>query len=171
MPELVLAAMEYCSTPEKIPSATLRRNIEREYVKGSLTATLFSPYYWAGFYHNGRKGFSVKQGGSNWLVYYKDPRRDPRYPSTGQYPQMQSQLRSTASVWEQIKADAKKGMVVFAKQVGPSSAHPFFSDTGAGGMVGLSGEFDKIAVEMSGEYFKALLESKGLFNRTVKVDV
>lgn len=78
------------------------------------------PHYWATAYHEGRGPVRARPG--RWLVYWRDPARDPRL-SDGRPPLKRSDRRRlTREEW--IRAVKDPGVVI-TKSVGPWKGNPF----------------------------------------------
>lgn len=115
----------------------------RDEKPGLVIAALTVPHFWAWSVHKGRG--PVRPDKKRVLVWFRNPRDDPRYPG-GVYPQRLSQRRElTKDQWDfwqlQNRLAQKNGqpepMIVatYSKEVTPGK--PFFSNRGPdGGMQG-----------------------------------
>lgn len=110
-------------------SRTLRDALRVERVRNRWFIGV--PHYWAVYYHDGntRPRRSSRKGG--FLVWYKNPKDDPRH--NGRYPKRKSQLRSLIQAGislERLRADLEAGRAVIAKMSprsgGGVAPHPFF---------------------------------------------
>ena len=107
----------------RIPSKTIARSMFRVLDVEVMKITFDSPYYWAGWYLEGRGSVTPKS--SKYLIFFRNPKDDPRLQ--GGYPKTASDVRKlTKSEWREWnarnraakKAGADPPMVV-TKQVGP----------------------------------------------------
>lgn len=88
------------------------------------------PHYWAAYYHDGRGPVTPVE--KVWLVYFRDPRDDPRIE--GGYPVTRDQIRRLTEeewhFWLQQNKIAKINQLpepmIVTKHVGPAEGHPFF---------------------------------------------
>lgn len=73
----------------KIPSFQLKSALQIKYIN-SYSGFLWVPHYWAIYVHSGRN--TVRPTVSTYLVWFRDPLDDPRYPR-GKYPVRKSEVR------------------------------------------------------------------------------
>lgn len=114
-----------------VTSATLRRSMYVMKEKRSGGYRIVFPQFWAIYYHNGRGAITAEPG--HFLVYFVDPRNDPRLKAG--YPTLKRQVRhlSAAQFAFGVKMNKKlekegrgpMAYMVFTRHVGPSKAHPF----------------------------------------------
>ena len=120
-----------------IPSRTLEKalRIKQAVTRPGRGAQLFIPHYWALYAHDGRRGFTAI-GPRKFLVFFADPRNDPRTDGGRDYPVRVSQVKKLT------KAQFDKGMRInrqrekqgeppfsymkVLKSVGPARGTPFF---------------------------------------------
>lgn len=94
--------------------------IKRKRIKDGQAVTL--PHYWATTYQEGRGPVRAKPGG--FLVFWKDPKNDPRL-NFGRPPVLRrDRPRLTRQQWYQAVRDAKAGRAVITKEVGPWKGNP-----------------------------------------------
>jgi len=123
------------------------------------------PQYWAKFFHNGRSAFVAK---AKALVWFKDPRKDPRqnpaYHTFKNTERPLDQLISKAE-FKQLVADKE---LIIRRATGPvdkSKENPFFSNTG--GMAGLDKEVGDIAKRETYRYMEEELKRRGLKKKKI----
>lgn len=132
--ELLLAQGFIRRVRPMIRSRTLREALAVEQTRRRTTIRI--PHYWAIFYHDGRGPAFPK---NRFLVWFKDPRLDPRLP--GRHPVTRDEVRPLREVlpdleWEDIVQLAADGLVVIAP-VSPFDAtivegDPFFTRAAMG---------------------------------------
>jgi hypothetical protein len=121
---------------KSIGSRTLRAAIRLIINESEERADLFIPHYWAVYYHDGRPGFSAASVGARKLVFFDDPRDDPRKPTPERENQVQhltrrqyeDGLRRNA---ERARVGARPFMYV-VDSVGAAPPRPFFKELEAG---------------------------------------
>ena len=115
----------------RIGSSTLRKALRLIVEANQGRARLFIPHYWAVYYHDGRGGFGPKS--ARKLVFFDDPRDDPRAPT----PERQAQVRrlTRAEYEEGLRRNALRRAAGFTRpfmyvvsSVGPAAGNPFFED-------------------------------------------
>ena len=131
----------------KIRSKTLRNSLRTVVDFSGNRGRLNIPYYWARYYHDGRG--PVYPVYKKWLVWFKDPRKDPRlaqgYPMT-RTQAMSRRLRMSPAVFSALR---QSGDIIVVKRSGPAKANPFFTE----GMRG----FKTVADQVVRRQFKELL--------------
>ena len=164
LPLALRAAYDYCNIPLKIPSKSIRLSMTLEQ-DAPLRGRLNVPFYWATWYHNGRGGIE-KGPNDGFLVYYKDPKQDPRIKSG--YPVRRSDVKRLSPY--RFKQDRRAGKLIVRKSVGPTNRNfPFFSDTG--GMIGFDSKLDELAKKETDSYVARKLQAAGLLNKKVSVKI
>lgn len=163
---LLFEAYEYSNTIVKIPSKTLRTFMYIEHYRGENKGYVVVPHYWADYYHNGRG--NVYASPSGMLVYYKDPKDDPRIASG--YPVTKRGVKRLSP--NRFREDARAGKLIVVKSVGPAIVkHPFFDDSSALGMSGFKQRAEAIVNRESDIYVRNLLQSKKLLDRKVTINL
>jgi len=168
-PLVLKEAYDYSNTSTKIPSESIRLSMAIRYKAGELKGSLNVPYYWAEWYHNGRKAI-YKGPSDGFLIYYKDPKQDPRIKNG--YPVRASDVRRLSK--GEFKRDRKAGKLIVTKSVGPTKRnYPFFADKSvkgtAGGMEGFDTKVDNLAKKETDNYITEKLAVAGLLGKTIKV--
>lgn len=110
---------------------------------GQTLGRLHIPHYWAQFVHNGRGEVRPRQAA--FLVWFRNPRDDPRLPP-GRWPVRVEELRRfTSESWDfwtqQNKAARAAGRpepMIIRRVSGPVAANPFYSHGPGGGMQSLT---------------------------------
>ncbi len=126
-------------------SKHLSRNIEIRKAARSRRAAgarIYIDHYWARFVHDGRGKFGPPKG-SQFYVWYKDRKEDPRLSASGGYPRRFREVRKLTR--EEFIRDKKAGKLVWVDaRLGVGKVHtgvpgsPFFSNAAGGGMRGFS---------------------------------
>lgn len=176
-----------------IPSEQLRAGlITIEEAKGK--GKLHVPHYWALYIHDGRGPSPGAGGGDKILVWFKDPKNDPRYPG-GVYPVRLSQVKRLTKAqfrkWSRInraiigryKQQSGKRiltasdyramdlpMIIAKSSPGDRSgvkSVPFFSNAPGGGMAGFKGRAGSIAKRETSKFVTDTLQRQGLLHKTV----
>jgi hypothetical protein len=127
-------------------STHLSRNVEiRAAARTQRTAgsRIYLDHYWARFVHDGRGKMSGPPRDSQFYVWYKDRKEDPRLSASGGYPRRFREVRKLTK--EEFIADKKAGKLVWVDmRLGAGRVHsgvapsPFFSNDSGGGMKGFS---------------------------------
>lgn len=102
------------------------------------TARVNVPHYWAYYHHNGRRAIDLT-GKGHVMVYFEDPRNDPRTGGTKNYPVRRSDVKSLRDFPGAYKrglaenaARRKAGILtpymIVTKKVGPAMGTHFFSE-------------------------------------------
>lgn len=117
-----------------VTSAALRRSMYVMKEKRSGSYRIVFPQFWAIYYHNGRDAITAAPG--KFLVYFPDPRNDPRLKAG--YPTLKKQVRhlTAAQFAFGVKMNKKlekqgrgtMAYMVFTRHVGPARAHPFIKE-------------------------------------------
>ncbi len=146
------------------PSQTLRDALR--VVRDGQRWFVGVPHYWAVYYHDGR-ATSRSTRPNGFLVWYKNPKDDPRH--RGNFPVRASQLRSLRQAGislERLRADIESGRAVIARSSprngGAVAGRPFF-------VRGLRGFFAAGGSELAQREFTRLLkrEAPKAFKLTV----
>lgn len=139
-----------------IPSKTLKRacsfvpgpGVNRFAVESRGKLTI--PHYWAVIVHDGRKRVSMPPG--RFLIWYKNPRNDPRFPGRSTPARLAARLsfRDLYSTKAEFKARIKKDRdkLIISRTSGPVAANPFFGNEPGQGMHGLMQESHVIVREL-----------------------
>lgn len=90
----------------KIPSNQLKSMLQIKYIN-QTSGFLWVPHYWAIYVHSGRK--QVSPVVSTYLVWFRNPQDDPRYPG-GRYPVRREEVRRLTA--EQFKEWAAKNRAI-----------------------------------------------------------
>ena len=75
-----------------VPSRTLRRDMQIFYGGREQRGVLRFPYFWAVYVHDGRGPFGPRRG-SEFLVWFRNPRDDPRTQGGRRYPRRERDIR------------------------------------------------------------------------------
>lgn len=105
----------------KIQSETLRAALFVDIVPTEDAVRVGVPHYWAIYYHDGRGPVRAKPG--KWLVYFKDPAKDPRIQSG--YPERAASIVRLSR--EEFQEALARDELIVVKSVGPAAPHPFFT--------------------------------------------
>lgn len=146
-------------------SKTLSRHIEIR--TGAPTARsessrIYIDHYWAIYVHDGRGTFGPPRG-SQFYVWFKDRKKDPRLSASGGYPRRFREVRKLTK--EEFVFHKKAGdLFWFDKAAGHGRTHvkagvpgsPFFSNEPGGGMRG----FGKIAGKLVSPRFSRHLTTR-----------
>jgi hypothetical protein len=145
----------------KIRSKTLRAALKTYVVGAGRKGLLNVPHFWSWYFHDGRGPVRTKY--SKYLVWYKNPKEDPRL--SGGYPVTRSQQRRLQH-WEFVR-DLNAGKIIMTKTAGPfpkAKANPFFTE----GMAGFPAVADKVVRAKLPGYIAAQLRRNGVSGITVK---
>lgn len=138
-------AYQYAHPNVRKVSNTLAQFMKMEMVserEGLIVSALSVPHYWAGILHFGRGPVSPQA--ASVLVWFRNPRDDPRYPG-GVYPQRKSQIRKlTKGQWDfwvaqnrLARANNLPEPMIVRRWSGGTKPRPFFSNHPPdGGMAG-----------------------------------
>lgn len=117
-----------------IQSETLKRSMYVMKEKRSGSYRIVFPYYWAIYYHNGRD--TVEAAPGHYLIYFRDPRNDPRL--RGGYPKNKKDVKKLSSAQFRFGLKMNRKLqkagggpmdyMVLAKSVGPARPHPFIKE-------------------------------------------
>lgn len=147
--------------------ASTRSETVKKYLQSRITETGVTfnvPHYWVGYYHDGRGSFGPKD--AVWLVYFKNPKDDPRIASG--YPVSRSAVRRlTASQykegWQMNREMQKRNpgggamqYMIVTKHVGPTAEtkkDPFFRK----GLSNIGDDIRKIATAEIRDYVKQVI--------------
>lgn len=116
---------------------------------------LYSDPYWALYFHDGR-GPIVKGKGA--LVWYDDPKQDPRN-NGGYTPHRASQLRRLRLSKDEFKRLRESGEIIVSKTSGPVAPTPYFSNKG--GMAGFKAIAAQIVREEMDRYMQEIIAELG----------
>lgn len=166
LPLALRAAFDYVNTPTKIQSKSIRLSMTPE-IDAPLRGRLNVPYYWAEWYHNGRSAINLNGSDKGPMVYFRDPKKDPRIK--GGYPVSASDVKPLRLSSSQYWRLRDSGELIATMRVGPTRPHPFFADSG--GMAGFPQELDKIAKAETDKYVTAKLQAAGLLNKKVSIKI
>jgi len=114
----------------KIGSRTLRNALRLIVNESEERADLFIPHYWAVYYHDGRG--RVSPVNARKLVFFDNPRDDPRYPT----PERESQVKHLTKrqyergleINQERAARGLRPFMYVVDSVGPSRPRPFFRE-------------------------------------------
>ncbi|MCP4897872.1 MAG: hypothetical protein GY906_12945 [bacterium] len=121
-----------------IPSRTLRKALQIKYVRSGVQifrAYLVIPHYWALYVHDGRGGFGPRR--ARVLVWFRDPRNDPRTDGATNYPVREGDIRrlTRSEFYHGVAMNHRHGTpdnpmpyMVIAKWRGGDKPQPFFSE-------------------------------------------
>lgn len=128
------------------------------------------PHFWAVYVHDGRQAPVYPRNGT-FLIWWKDPRQDPRLRG-GSTPQRASQLRHLTPsqfrramrIHRQALASGGDSPIVVTRRVNRSTpGNPFFSSGPRGGMQGFWRVANMVGEpEVRGEVFRVLGEHLGV---------
>lgn len=131
----------------EIPSKVLRRACRfqetKETVLGS-SGQLYIPHYWAVILHDGRR--AVRTRGRKFLVWYKNPRQDPRLQG-GKTPARYADRGKLQLTPQQFREELKKGRIIVSQKSRAVKGKPFFGNKPGEGMYGFEQEVSLIALE------------------------
>lgn len=124
---------------------------------------VFTEYYWALYYHDGRGSIRARPG--KFLVFFRDPDDDPRISGTARdYPRRAAENRRLRLSKAEFRSLLKSKRLIATKRVGPASAHPFFER----GYARLQSKFGPTLVRLlSEEFLKDLRQHDVLDDRDV----
>lgn len=153
------------------------------------------PHYWAVFAHDGRGPSPGAAGTGKILVWFRDPKDDPRYPG-GKYPVHRSDIkhltRGQFRKWSRInqkiinayrRSTGKRiltasdyramNLPMIIAQNSPGNRGrvpgvPFFSNAPGGGMAGFRKEMNVVGKVIVDRFVKEELQRNGLLNKTIK---
>lgn len=127
-----------------IPSRTLRRSMQI-FIDRNTTVYLQIPYFWALYVHDGRGPYSVHSRARKgrrqprYLVWFKNPRDDPRTQGASKYPKREKEIRQlTLAQWEyglernKERSPGNPYMIVVRSVNKTTPANPFFEKGLAG---------------------------------------
>lgn len=153
------------------------------------------PHYWARFIHDGRGPSPSASGTGKILVWFRDPKDDPRYPG-GMYPIRRSDIkrltRGQFRKWSRInqkiinayrRSTGKRILtaadyramnlpMIIAKNSPGSRGRvigvPFFSNAPGGGMFGFRKEMNIVGQRIVSTFVTQELQRSGFLNKTIK---
>jgi len=128
-------------------SRTLAREMQ-SFIQTTERGFLYVDPYWAVYFHDGRTSIVGKN-----LVWFKNPRLDPRRPG-GRTPNRARDLRSLTK--SEFRDAREKGQIIVTRRVRGVSPTPFFSNRG--GMAGFRAEAGRIVQR---EFRRFLVEQLG----------
>lgn len=109
---------------------------------------VFTDYYWAVYYHDGRGSIRARPG--KFLVFFRDPDDDPRISgSSRDYPRRAVDNRRLKLSKAEFRSLLKSKRLIATKRVGPASAHPFFEQ----GYANLQSKFGPLLVKLLSQEF------------------
>jgi hypothetical protein len=137
------------------------RSTRRSRAAFTIEARVRIPHYWAVYAHDGRKPF-VK---GSYMVFWKDPRNDPRRGVKGTTPRRRSSLRSLSreeflrawlvrQAWIEAGGDPYDSPVIITKQIRKRTPPTRFFENEGGGMSGFREAAGRIAQKDFSEYVK-----------------
>jgi hypothetical protein len=91
---------------------------------GPGSAALYTPYYWAKYFHDGRGPVRARPG--HYLVFFLDPRDDPRTSFGTKFPVRRSDVRHLSRD-EFLRLLGTPGMII-TKEVRGALGQPFFTE-------------------------------------------
>lgn len=167
--KLADAAKSY-SRP-KIPSLTLRNSAYTVVLADHKNAYVEIPEYWAIYVHDGRGAFGPRRPGGV-LVYFRNPKNDPRLAPTGKSPIRYNQTKRLTqpqfSYWlrqnQKARALGVPPPMIVRTDVGPMKGSFFFDNNR--GMSGFKNFAEELAAPIATRHIKHKLD--GYF--TVKTD-
>lgn len=155
----------------RVVSGTLARSLylrvgrsEKRFRPNDIEARLSIPHYWAVYAHDGRRPF-VK---ARYMVFWRDPRNDPRRAPSGRTPPRRASLRTLSAAefrrawavrenWIAAGGDPYDSPVIITRQIRKATPPTRFFENEAGGMAGFSEVASRIAQKDFSEYVKARL--------------
>lgn len=132
----------------KIQSETLRASLFVDIVPTENTVRVGVPHYWAIYYHDGRGPVRAQPG--KFLVYFKDPAKDPRIANG--YPERAASIVRLSR--EEFKEALARDELIVVKSVGPAAPHPFFTR-------GMDGFQDKVH-EPARQFMSSIMRDLGV---------
>lgn len=133
------------------PIRALQRSLSVKVI-GTSTVKLQIPYFWAVYVHDGRKA-PVRSRESSFLIWWKDPRKDPRLAPSGVTPRRAEQLRHLSSDQfqealrqhrEAIAQNRESPVVIVPAVKRPTPPSPFFANEPGGGMNGFVNKANEV---------------------------
>ena len=122
---------ELAEARRRIPSRTLKAALQLIIDENRSRAHLFIPHYWAIYYHDGRG--SVSPRSAKKLVFFDNPREDPRNRGGARAVRASGERRLTKAQYEQglrinaeRRARGQRPFMYVVDAVGPSRPRPFF---------------------------------------------
>ena len=163
-------ALAFCT------SRQLRKRMRREVLVSTpvqAKGVLNVPQYWAIYKHDGRG--IVKTQSANFLVWFPNPKDDPRLVN-GESPINRADIKRLNQVISKAEFNRlrKSGKMVVSKLSGAmskSKANPFFSNEPNGGMAGFEGLFIDISRSETFAHVEQFLQSSGLKNKKIVVNL
>ena len=180
-----------------IPSEQLQAGLYTQELTDSR-GLIRVPHYWARFIHDGRGPSPGASGTGKILVWFRDPKDDPRYPG-GIYPVRRSdvkrltrgQFRKWSRINQQIinayrRTTGKRSLtaadyramnlpMIIAKSSpgnrGRVIGVPFFSNAPGGGMFGFRKEMNVVGGRIVSTFVRQELQRKDLLNKTIKKNI
>lgn len=137
----------------------------RRFRANDIEARISIPHYWAVYAHDGRKPFSK----GRYMVFWKNPRNDPRRAPRGKTPPRRAALRSLSRAeflrawsvrqnWIDSGGDPYDSPVIITKRIRKATPPTrFFENSAGGGMAGFPDVASRIAQREFSEYVKSRL--------------
>ena len=153
-----------------IPSKTLRTAL-RAQVFSPGHSSAYIPHYWALYVHDGRGPFGPYR--AKFLVWFRDPRNDPRLDNGHQverFSQVKRLTKEQFAFWlDQNRIAREAGqpvpMIVTKFVKTPQQASKFFENEPGGGMAGFSRVANDVGTPMCRKHFldflKPILDLRG----------
>ncbi len=152
-----------------IPSKTLREAMTVEFVSDDGITTegrLHIPHYWAVYLHDGRG--PVTQVNSSVLIWFENPKDDPRIKGGKKYPVAREDIQSMTS----FRVAYEKGLrennrrreqglppfMIVVKRAGPAKGDPFFAE----GMKGFASEITPLVHREFDSWLRQFVPSESL---------
>jgi len=149
--ELIRLAEQHVRPHIPVRLGHLKRSIKREVIRAGL-ARLHTPEEWAKIVHDGR-GPINQRGKKRAMVWYKNPRRDPRLRG-GKSPTKGRPRRLTAA---EFRRDRKANLLIVARRVGPQKPQRFFEHGPGDGMAGFPRKAEKVTAERFGTHVEKFM--------------
>jgi len=116
-----LANIAVAAIKEKIPIkrwGRLRKGIKKIVTRNRVT--IFSIYYWTRFVNDGRGPIRAKEGGPP-LIFFRDPRKDPRINKG--YPKRPGEVQKLTK--RSFNYHKRQGNLIITRNVGPATGLKF----------------------------------------------
>jgi len=124
-------------------------------------------FYWALYYHDGRGPISFEAKPGRFMVFYADPKEDPRTVGGTDYPRRVSDVRPLRLGKGEFRRLLDSGRLIAVKRVGPADPHPFFEV----GMRNASRRASQAILSAFGAFVRRQLEDDDLLNPPIDVAV
>lgn len=125
-----------------------------------VEAAVQTEFYWALYYHDGRGPISFEAKPGRFMVFYADPKEDPRTNGGTDYPKRVTDVRPLRLGKGEFRRLMESGRLIAVKSVGPADPHPFFEV----GMRNASKRASKAIVAAFGQFVRQQLDDDNLLD-------